>query len=325
MRVSQSRIKTWRRCRRAYHEKYVVGLRKKVPPRPLKFGTLVHRMGEHHLNGNHFTKAIEELTPQDWALFEDQIEEYGNIVGDAKDIMTEYVRHYSDDGLRYIKLNGRRAEHSLEMDIAPGITGVMILDFVARTGDGYRWLGDHKTFTQEMSDEDMWKNIQSTVYHRAWEAQGKKPLDGTLWDMIHSKVPTVPKLTKSGAISKAAIVTLPVVVKRFLKENGLKAKDHKDLLEVARECKSRYFKRVYMPRNHSVERMIYRDFVETAKQIQKRHGKDKARNIDRHCSWCEFKGLCHARLLGLDYKFVKRTQYYIDPARRLEMRDSTND
>ena len=48
MKVSQSKIKTWRQCKRAYWFKYVENLRKKTKSRPLEFGTIVHEMLTGH-------------------------------------------------------------------------------------------------------------------------------------------------------------------------------------------------------------------------------------------------------------------------------------
>lgn len=323
MKVSQSRVKTWRRCRRAYHNKYVLGLRKKVQARPLKFGSLIHRMAEHQINGESWKKAIKELTPADHRLFETEREQYGHIVQDASDIMRAYVKHWADDGVTYIKIGGQRAEHVLEMDIGRGLTAIVIIDFIAKTENRLKWLGDHKTFTNMMSEEDMWRNLQSTLYHRAWEESGyRHKLEGTMWDMIHSKAPSEPQLTKTGKVSKSALVTLPATVRRFIRENpDIEPEEVAYLKEVAQECKSRYFKRYYIPRNSSVEKTLYGDFVETAREIQRGHGKRKARNVDRHCSWCEFKPLCAARLLDLDHGFVKRSQYLVDENRKKEFKE----
>ena len=317
MRVSQSKIKTWRRCRRAAHYKYIELLRRRVPPRPLKFGSLVHRMLEHEKNGRSHEAALEELTPQDWQMFEEQIEEYGDIAQDALDIMSSYKRYWKKDRILYIPVGKekRRAEHELFMDIAPGITAIVIIDFLARSDNGKRWLGDHKTYSRELSDDALWKSMQAMLYHRVWEENGHKPLDGTLWDMVWSKAPGVPKITKTGKVSESACVTLPETLKRFFVDNDIDPKEHKERWENAKSTRSRYFRRVYMPRHPTIEKSMFTDFKRTAKEINRKLGKDRTRNIDKHCDWCEFRLLCQARLLNLDYGFVKRNHYIVDEGR----------
>lgn len=95
--------------------------------------------------------------------------------------------------------------------------------------------------------------------------------------------------------------------------------DHKDLLDIAFSCRERYFKRTYVQRMPLVEATLLGDFIETAKEIDKRHGRNKARNVDRHCDWCEFNMLCQARFLGLDFEFIKRNHYTLDESRLEEV------
>jgi PD-(D/E)XK nuclease superfamily len=315
MRVSQSKIKTWLRCRRASHYKYIEGLRRKTPPRPLKFGSMMHRMMEFEKNGHSFKRAIAELQPDDRYMFEQQVEEYGDLLNDASDIMASYKAYYKRDGIKYAKLQGKRSEFEMEMDLGKGITLVGIIDFIAKTENVGRWLGDHKTYGQALDDEALWKNIQSMAYHRIWEANGNRPLAGTLWDMVWSKAPTMPEFTKSGEISKRQIVTLPETLHRFFALHKIDPKEHSELLDIAYNNRSRYFRRVFMPRMPRVEKTLFYDFKQTAFEIKRRLGKDKRRTIDKHCNWCEYRLLCQAKMLGLDYRFTKRNHYIVDETR----------
>jgi hypothetical protein len=326
MKVSQSRIKTWRRCRRAFYYKYGEGLRIKAPRRPLKFGSLMHRMFEFNKNGKRWSRAIDELSLDDLKLFESEREEYGDIVQNASDIMRSYVRHWKDDGIRYIRFNGSRAEHKIEWTIAKGINAVAIVDFLSESPNGRYWLGDHKTYNQELTDDTLYFSLQSSLYHVAWEVVGYPgiKLSGTLWDMVWSKPPSVPQVTQKGAVSSRAIVTLPSVVDRFQKEHRLDDEAVAELRDVANGCETRYFRRVYMMRDKRVERDLYEGFIETAKEIERRQFKDKARTIEKHCSWCEFRFICQAEMLGLDAQFVRRSKYVTDEDRKTELFDAAS-
>jgi hypothetical protein len=316
LKISQSKIKAWRQCRRKYHYSEVENLQRKRVPRPLKFGDLMHRMQDIHVAGEDHRKAIDELSIDEMNLFEQEREEYGNIIQDSLDIMAGYIEYYKNDGIKPIKFRGNYAEHEMEIKLTETIRLTGKIDWIVRTRNKRSWLSDHKTGKKQMSDSQMWRNVQSTVYHRMWEELGEKPLDGTMWDLIWSKPPTAPKLKKDGEVSRAALVTLPVVVRRFLKAHkGVSDEDAKALLDIARECEPRYYSRVFMPRNPQVERMLINDFTVTAREIERGHGKRKGRNLDWHCDSCQFNNLCQAKLLGLDYDFVKRTQYVKDAPR----------
>jgi len=313
LKVSQSKIKAWRKCRRSYHYAYVENLRKKKGPRPLKIGTLIHRMGELQVCGKPIQNAVDELSVEELNLFETEREEYGDIIQDSLDIMTGYEEYWASNPVKPVMFRDRLAEHEMEVTLTPTIRLTGKADWVVRTRNKRTWLSDRKTGKKQLSDSQMWRNVQSTVYHRMWEELGMKPLDGTMWDLIWSKGPSEPKINKDGSISKAAIVTLPVVVRRFLKKHKNLDKDQvRHLLDVAVENQSRYYNRVFMPRNPEVERILLRDFITTAREIERGHGKRKGRNLDWHCDSCQFNNLCQARLLGLDYDFVKRTQYAVD-------------
>lgn len=313
LKLSQSKIKAWRKCRRSYHYANVEKLSKKKGPRPFKLGTLLHRMQELDICGENYAQAISELSLEQINLFQQEVEEYGDICGDSLDIMAGYKEYYADDGMKPVEFRGRYAEHEMEIKLTPTIRLTGKADLIARTRNKRSWLGDHKTGKKSFSDSQMWRNVQSTVYHRMWEEMGMKPLDGTLWNFIWSKGPSTPKINKNGSISKAAIVTLPVTVRRFLKEHkGVDKDEAKHLLAVAKENQSRYYNRVFTPRNPRVEKMLLADFITTAKEIERGHGKRKGRNLDWHCDSCQFNNLCQAKLLGLDYDFIKRTQYAVD-------------
>lgn len=318
--VRQSTLKTWRKCRRAAHYKLVEFLRPKLIRRPLKFGTLIHNLTEAGIKGTSVKKYLTTLTPEEIEGYENR-EEYGNILEDASDIMIEYRRKWKGDGIVYCKgPTGERAEHKFEMDLCKGIILTGKIDFVAKTEDRRRWMGEHKTFKKEWSEEDRWRNVQSSLYINAWTTLTGKRLDGILWDYIYSKPPTFPQLTKTGKISEKAIVTLPITVNRFLAANELTSDSPgaDTLIAAGEEGVDRYFQRIFIPRNERVEKMVWKDAIATAKEMRAKLGVSRERTIDYGCNMCEFKKLCNAALTGGDVKFIKRNFYYVDEAEREE-------
>jgi len=121
--VSQSKVKTYRRCHQAYHYRYVEKLRKKGKSRPLQFGTMIHEALERHFNGDDPMAYFEELRNDVAAmkLFAQERDEYGDILEDTQDIIADYLEYWDSDNLRPVRKARRGAEHTFEIELFPGI------------------------------------------------------------------------------------------------------------------------------------------------------------------------------------------------------------
>lgn len=307
--VSQSKIKKWRMCRYAYHCRYVEHLKRKVKARPLQFGTMVHEMLEAHINGDDPFEKLDEFQKSQGKMFAAEREMYGDIIEDIRLIMTAYYSYYDEKSLKYLPYKGKLAEHEFNLPINEELSFVGKIDCFARTPNKLRWIVDHKTFTRAPSDDDRWRNLQSSVYLTACEMLGMKPFDGMLWNYVKSKAPKAPELLKAGGLSIRNIDTLPSVVLSVIEEHGLNVEDNQELLSRAERNLPNYFFRVYTPVNHGVREMIFTDFVDTATEVMECHGRKKDRNIDRHCSWCDYEPICRAELTGGDADFVREREY----------------
>lgn len=309
--VSQSKVKLWRRCHYAYHLKYVEELRRKRKSRPLAFGTLVHQMIEADANGLDPFDVIDNIDVKQMKLFASEKEEYGDILNDVSVIMGEYFDHWADNSsMEYVEIGGKRAEHSFEIELQPGILWVGKIDAIGYSPDqDLRWLVEHKTFKRKPTDDDRWRNLQSVSYFRAIELLGWEPVDGTCWDYIWSKPPVKPQLLQNGSLSQKKIDTLPSVVAAAIKEYGLDRKAYRDYKKSTEANRSTWFQRVHTPVSTQVSELVFRDFVSTMVDMNNRHGECLDRNIERHCTWCDYEPLCRAALQGLDYDFIKEREY----------------
>lgn len=309
--VSQSKVKTWRKCRQAYHQKYVEGLRRKKPSRPLKFGTLAHAVLESQAKKKDWEETLDAIAQREAKALADGREEYGNIIEDLRVIMREYFDYNARDKLTYVPVKKVLAEHLFEVPLVDGIVFKGKIDGFAKTGNGLSWLVEHKSFSRMPSEDHRWRNLQSASYLWVAEKHMGVRLDGTLWDYIYSKPPTVPALLKSGDTSISQIDTLPSVVKATLRERGqLKDPKYASLIKNATESRKKWFQRIHTRKRKEVTTAVMDDFIETAKEMQALHGKSQSRTIDRHCDWCEYEPLCRAMLQGLDVNFIKKTEYY---------------
>lgn len=315
--VSQSKLKVYRRCKRAYWNKYVEKLKRKRVGRPLQFGRMVHEMIEEYANGRDPMKYLDKIAKRDEKMFKSQREELGNIVGDVRTIMGEYFDYWESvpEGkrIKYMKLNGKSAEHTFEVEISDGIVATGKIDNFAVTPNKLKWLTEHKSGARIPNEDHRWRSLQSAMYLRIADMLGLPSLDGTLWDYIRSKPPTRPQILKGGQLSARGLDTLPTVVFDAMKEAKLKLGDpkYKGLIKQADQNRSAYFQRVFSPVKKKVVDILFNDFVHTAREMADHHGdpKHSEMNIDRHCEWCEYEPLCRALLQGLDVDFIIAKEY----------------
>jgi len=312
--VSQSKVKTWRRCRRAYHNKFVLGLQKKLRKRPFMFGGIVHEICEADLEREDWQEVLEKIELDNKKLFKREIEMYGEIISDIRFIMTDYFDYWDGhpNAFKPIKHNGRRSEHEFRIELEDGLWFTGKIDTVGRA-KGMRWVVEHKTFSRMPSEDDRWKSVQAAVYFRALEEIGFDTIDGVLWDYISSKPPSVPgELTSTGKLSQKKIDSVPSKVAWWLKENGYKRKDYAKLIEDTEANRSNRFIRLFSPVKPQVVQMIWDDFCDTAREIADQHGKKKDMNIERHCSWCDYRELCKAEMTGADVDWLINRDFQIE-------------
>lgn len=326
--ISQSKVKSWRQCRKQYDLKYVQLLTKKKIKRPFTFGSIVHKMLEDFAEGDDPFEYLDNLEIEKGAYFRREREMYGDILKDVRLIMEEYFSYWEEQqygDLRYIRKNKRSSEHEFRIELKDGLWFTGRIDAVVKSKK-MNWLLEHKSFKKMMTDDDRWRSVQGATYFRALQIMGWPEFDGILWDNISSKPPTNPSFTeKTGKLSQAKIVTLPGKVREFLKENKLSAKDYPKLMSDAKENRSTYFQRQYMPIKEHVVDHIWNDFVETALEITDLHGLSSVRNVGRHCTWCDYELLCRTEMSGRDVDFVIRREYVVDKDGQLDPKNGLDE
>lgn len=318
--VSQSRVKSFRKCRKQHHNKYVLGLRKKVKSRSLMFGSVIHRMIEADANADDPFETLDKVSETNEKLFKSEREAYGELVSDIRVIMTDYFEYWDKHkkAIVYSRRAGRSAEHLFEIDIADGLKFKGKIDAVGKS-QKMRWLVEHKSFKRMPSEDDRWKSVQSGAYIRAIQMMGWwTDLEGTLWDYVGNKEPATPKILESGKISEAQLNSLPGRVRAFLKTQKAKEKDYPKLMKQVTENRDNWFLRIYTPLNEQVVQTTWDDFLETALEIQRVGETSKTRSIDQHCNWCDFKALCQAEIAGLDVDFVIQREYTYEPEESID-------
>ena len=197
-RVSQSKLKCWRHCRKQYDYRHIQKLEPKRIQRPLVFGRTVHKIIEYNLIGMTTDQAIKEVNKDRKNLFTADQEDWDGIIRDAEDLMVGYHNYWSNEQLTFLEVNGKKAEHKFEYDLAKGIVLSGIIDAIPKTDDGRVWIEEHKSHREIPTEDVRVRDLQSMIYADVVKnVFGIKRVAGVMWDYIRSKTPSVPKLLKT--------------------------------------------------------------------------------------------------------------------------------
>lgn len=316
IRVSQSSINTWRKCKKEYAYKFIEKIERRLPPAPLYKGSIIHEILEARINKQDWRALMEEHLTEYDKLFDEEKLEYGDLRNDLPIIMEGYDNLYKDEELIYFEKNGAKAEHSFSIPLdgkPPQETEIVFqgkMDAVAQDFNKRTWLVEHKTFSSLPDENFRFANQQALLYTWVMPYLGFPPATGILWDYIRSKVPTQPHVLKSGGLSKAkSIDTTHDVYLQAILENGLDPADYADILENLKGNTLKFYRRIYTPLRESMVYPVVKDLIETAKEIKMLHDVTEARNLGRHCSYCSFRNLCQAELQGFDTEMLRKREF----------------
>jgi hypothetical protein len=317
--VSQSKCEAWRTCKRRYYYRYVLRVTRKIISRPLKFGRIVHKMLQEHAAERDALLWLAQWSKQN-PFFREEIEEYGDIVADARYVWEGYLSYYGAEAdlpllARPNKNKKATTEDYAELELEVPINKNILLNLTidgAVASKGMNWLLEHKTHRSFPSPDHRWRNLQSVVYIRALRLAGWWSLDGTLWNYIRSKSPTRPELKLDGTLSERKIDTLPAVILDAAAKTS-KPRDYSSMIETAQQNMSSWYERVYTPVKSAVVDAVWGDFVLSAQEMYDARNVTIPHrfphNIGQHCDFCEFEPLCRAALTGADHEFVLKKEY----------------
>lgn len=313
MRVSNSKLKTYRRCPNQYRYKYKLKLRKKARAIPLEKGTWCHSLLQAHYEGKDWKKRHKKLTKAfnklpDWVR-----EDLGNMPDECLRIMKGYLRQYPNDLKRYRVID---AEMDEIITLPNGLQLQIIIDLILEdTVDGGLWGWDHK-FRGKLGDpDDMMLDPQLTLYYWGLERMGYKDMRGMLYNEVRTKVPTVPKELKTGGLSKAKSIDTDVYTySKEIRRLRLDQEEYADILHhIATNEEMRFFRRTPIPKDPPVVKTVLLEAVQTAQEIQEAERKNRyPRSFEGSCRWgCDFKDLCIAELHGADISSLIRADFEV--------------
>lgn len=319
MRVSNSKLKTFRRCPKSYEYKYVQRLTPKQRALTLERGSWLHSLLETYYDGDNWKAKHNELTKEFYLLNEEDREELGELPTECARIMRSYLRQYRDDLDRYVVVDSELDEI---VTLPNGLKLQIIVDLVVedkRTKQLWTW--DHKTRKNFSDSDTMLIDPQLTLYYFGLERMGYTPMGGVMYNEICTKPPTVPRLLKAGGLSQAKNISTDIYTyMAAIKNHGLDVDDYREILaHIAITSKDKFFRRTYLPKDKPMLRNVVQEMVWTAQDIERA---ERTRHFPRtlipqDCRWsCSYKDLCLTELHGGDADPLIRMNFNRRPEKR---------
>jgi hypothetical protein len=313
MRVSNSKIKTWRRCPNKYRYKYRMRLRPKRKALELERGSWIHELLMVHYDGEDWKARHKALTKKFYSMFEEEREMLGDLPTECKRIMEAYLRTYKNEDKQIRVVDSELNEI---VTLPNGLQLQVIVDLIVEDRKGRLWAWDHKTRKNFGDTGSMLLDPQLTLYYYALELLGYKPMGGVLYNELRTKPPAVPQLLKAGGLSKRMNIDTDVYT--YLAEihrHGLDPNAYTKILQhLARNQKDRFFKRTVLPKDPPMLKQIVKELVWSSREIKRAEAKGEFPRtfIPQSCRWdCEFKELCIAELHGSDISSMIKSDFVV--------------
>lgn len=318
---THSMLKTFRRCPKQAEFKYVHRLKPKRLGSPLKRGTWVHTLLEMYHNGDDWLTEHKKLSNEFAKLFDEEKEYYGDMPTEILQIMRSYIWHYKDDPWKYVD-----TEFQLEAELPDGTLYRGKVDALVETQFGL-YLVDHKTHKTLPNMNFRLLDAQSAFYLWAAQENGLE-VNGFIWNYVKWKVPSTPKLLKSGErISKSVTDTdYPTFVRALKKykeenenfvitpENRATAQRLKaDRYSPGKPQTSSFFRRDTLEKSPDmIERVLQGNYTTSLRM----HSYDFAdpdkveRVVEPGCTFtCSYVDLCTAELMGANTRPLIKQNY----------------
>lgn len=315
-RLSNSKVKTYRRCPKQYEYRYVHRLKPKRHAVALKRGDWLHQLLMTHYDGEDWLTRHSTLERDFYKLFEEEREEYGDLPGECMRIFTSYLMNYKmqDSNLHVVDSELNEVVH-----LPNGDEFNFIVDLVIEEPDGGLWLWDHKTVKNFMPADFMLLDAQLARYFWAAEKMGYKPIRGVMFNELITVPPTLPKfLEASGRLEMRANIKCDLYsYYREIKRLGLDTQPYVKFLKRLATQNERWFRRTRLPKDRALVKTQISEMMMTAREMKSAERLSQfPRSPMKSCTWdCDFLDLCALQLQGGDITDLLRLRYEIRPPR----------
>lgn len=317
MSLSYSDITRHQRCPKSYEYSVVRNLQRKRRNINLTKGAYAHellmavylalRSGEDPwlaLDTRHAELDAETLT----IVLDDDILTADDLLEEAYELVFRYLTEHPED-LTWTVLH---VEETFEVEL-DGEVVTFTPDLVIQDDRGV-WVVDHKT-TSRMPDGQVGLGDYQAMLYSAAMREIFVDFRGFIFNRLRKKVPTQPRLTKTGVKRVAdvgRIDTTYEILRDFILENAPELMDdetHRRRLAELRD-QDRFFFREYVFTTDEMAQEMLADTQQTIRDIRFHEDSGRYPRIllpyagAKECSNCEFLDLCVAELRGYNTENV---------------------
>lgn len=314
--LSFSQIKTFKRCPWLYNQSYNEGIRRATTGLKLATGDFIHRLLADMTRSNDWrvTWATIKHEYEDAQLFEEEAEAVAGIADRVFKIIERYERLVWEP--IFSKWTVLHVEEELSVPFEFPI--VIKPDLVAADPQGSVWVIDRKSLLDFEADleENLRYDDQVSLYMLGLIRRGLNVV-GAMHDMIRTRLPRFPGITKKGLIDRRACVTDEETIRAGITEainagHPTPAALLSDAAAYLQDMKPHeFFKQVPTFRSDLMLEKLAEEYRLTKWMIDA-HTQIKAwprTFIPRDCPRCPLRELCMADLQGGDVDALMQTTY----------------
>lgn len=313
--VSYSQLNTFKRCRQKWYYNYVRGLVPKKRVAKIELGKYGHALLEAYYRGEDLEQASEEYWQENTeGMFDEELIEFQEVKEDAEYLVNRYIKHYEHLKDEYIihSVEGKFRVPILTPQGNRSMTDFRgIFDLIVEDSSGGIWLVDHKFTSIDLDKyaENLVLDEQANYYLWALsQILGADVIEGIIFNLIRSKLPTIPRVLKNGELSKAKNIDTDVeTYLQAIKDNNLDVNDYRDILEEIKQRDRAFFKRHKIYRTQEELDCIGRELYIISIDMR---DNNIYRNATRDCSWdCPYRELCIMEQKGIKDDFYIKLNF----------------
>lgn len=313
MKISNSRYHCYLECPYKHYLRYYEKLRTKHVERPLTFGSDMHTLLQYRHDPEALAKAQKQIgetyydltVAQQTVLGEDYLMELSAVFEDYMRVYRKArVPNHTEREFK-VRIGEYRGEKII-------LHGIIDEDYFSRVnGRKVIEISDHKTFNRRPDLSTYVMNTQKCVYAKAYFLKTGILPERVIWDYIKSTPAPFPAyLEHSQRFSKAASKTItPYSYLRACDFYGITDKAVRADAKLYKKNIPEYFFRVPMDIVPEMVDIVWDGFLYVARDIIRQGHKNKARKLDRNCSWCDYRDICNVEMSGHSAKAVIEQNY----------------
>lgn len=297
-----SEVQDYLRCKKRYDYRWIQNLEPKQANEKLTIGSAIHKFLElWHMEYREeeameatFQYMLEKSEGIDHTTYEDML-----IL--VKQVCRNYVETYGHDSNWTVLAT----EKQFSIPLDDGTNYIGTIDMIVEDEDGFVWFVDHKTtIAIDIFDKNSDMDRQISRYWFALEQLGYN-VHGFIYNIILKDYPQLPKMLKSGALSKdKSQKTTAYLYREAIRMNKLKEEDYADFLQFLDEQPKEFFRRLKVERTQAEVLASIDEMEDVIEDI--RNTKSYYRNITKDCHWdCPFKTLCQAEMDGSNADHIR--------------------